>query len=100
MSLDLIAFLSGNVPGGIWLLSALLIFFSLICYFIWHSIGFWGKARLSNIMIKGWAVIFILYAIVWFYHRPPPIPTRIIVRYWQPDTVEIDTWRSLGLSDA
>ena len=99
MNGDLIAYLSGNIPGGIYLLLVVLAAFIIIWWLIWWGTRFWKKKQLLKGWIIGITAILVIYVIVWKRSHPLPLPVRVIVL--EDNSIDpIQEWRCLGYADA
>lgn len=96
---DQIAYLSGKIPGGIWLVPILGIIFTLIWFTVWKGTGFWSRKHYHRLLWRGWLILIILYSIAWSINRPPPIPIRIIVSADLSDTNNDNAWQVRGIAD-
>jgi len=74
----LVDILSGNVPGGILLLGALLIIATLAPLFF-QSSKLISKDTAKKTIIFSYVIILGLYSLIWVIARPVPPPKRIIV---------------------
>ncbi len=96
---DLVVYLSGWVPGGLWLLGGALVFFCLIWWSAWTGTRFWSRKRLVRFTIQGWVIIILLYSVWWITDPPPHIPIRTFVICDIPDSSVENTWKIRGIAD-
>ncbi len=76
---DYIVFLSGTIPHGIAILSAVLTLFAAVWLFVWKGTNFWSVRHYWKILSRVYFIVIVAYVTYWLKNRPPPIPTRIIV---------------------
>ncbi len=98
MTGDLIAYLSGNIPGGIYLLLVGIFAFALIWWLIWWGTKFWSIDRFFKILALGWLVIIGIYFIAWKSSHPAPLPIRVVVAADDSPSA-LGNWRLTGLVD-
>ncbi len=98
MTGDLIAYLSGNIPGGIYLLLVGIFAFALIWWLVWWGTKFWGIGRFFQGLAIGWIVIIGIYFVAWKRSHPAPLPIRVVVV--ADDSINPpDKWKLTGLVD-
>ncbi len=95
MNHDLVVFLSGWIPFGIYLPRLVGFFLSIIWLVVWAGTRFWEKRVLRRNLIRIWALIFILYFTAWFIDPPPAIPIRVTL-FEHPDST---SWQACGVSE-
>ena len=99
MSGDLIAYLSGNIPGGIYLLSVVIAAFIIIWWLIWWGTRFWKKSHLFKGWVIGIIAILVIYVVAWKRSHPLPLPIRVIVL--EAECVDPqENWYCMGFADA
>ena len=99
MTPDIIIYLSGHLPLGIYLIPLAGGSFSLAWWFVWLSAKFWDRAFFYRILGRGWMVIFTAYLVLWLLNRPDPIPIRVIVAELQQASENDNNWRTRGVAD-
>ncbi|HHE47279.1 MAG TPA: hypothetical protein ENL08_06235, partial [Bacteroidetes bacterium] len=98
MNGDLIAYLSGNIPGGIYLLLVGIVAFAVIWWLVWHGTKFWNVSRFFMALMLGWVIITGVYVIAWRRSQPPPLPIRVVVSA-DDSGDHPKNWRLTGLED-
>jgi len=100
MTPDYIRYLSGEIPGGIFLLAGVLAVFCGVWWLVWRWTGFWDNIFFRRVLIRGVAALILLYVIVWATNRPPHIPTRVVVWAQIPADLPAESWRTEMAADA
>ncbi len=81
---DILDYLGGRIPLGLWLLPVVGGLFSCIWWVVWKGTNFWGIARFRRVMLYGWMLVVAAYMVSWIIRRPPPIPLRVIIYAAEP----------------
>jgi hypothetical protein len=80
---ELFSFLSGNIPGGMFLLSFVLLAVNIALYFFYKSSKLFPKETYYQKLWKYNFFIIALYVFLWFMLRPAGIPERVLVLPFQ-----------------
>jgi len=84
MSPDLLEYVSGRIPMGIWLIPLVGVIFSFIWEAVWHGTKFYDARRRRRVHLYGWLAVFSLYTAVWSVFAPPSIPRRVMLVIGEP----------------
>jgi len=98
MTADLLDYLNGNVPMGLWIIPFIGGLFTFMWWVIWKGTGFWDKKRFIRLTSIGWIIIIASYATYWRLHPPPTIPTRVFIRAGDGIGVSPGAWAE-GVTD-
>ena len=79
MQYDLIHYISGSIPFGIWLLPIVGAAFTFVWWVVWIGTKFWSMNQFWKTLVYGWLVTVLLYSSVWLADRPSPIPQRVMI---------------------
>ena len=95
---DILEYLNGNVPMGLWALPFIGGLFTFVWWFVWHSTRFWDLKRFWRIFAIGWIIILASYTSFWRLNPPQTIPTRVFVRAGDGIGVSPGAWAE-GVAD-
>jgi len=76
---DFFDFISGNVPGGIFLLLMPLAIVLFVLGYLNRHAQIFSRAKFKVVATSISALLFCLYGAVWYFHRPPRDRVRIAV---------------------
>lgn len=76
--IEIIDFLSGEVPGGILLLILILFIINLIFFFFYKGSKLLNKKQYKDKIIKSSLFLLVVYISLWFLLSPPKIPDSVI----------------------
>jgi tetratricopeptide (TPR) repeat protein len=82
---DILHFLSGEVPGGILLLSFIVLVINLALYYLYNSSKLFTKEAYKRKAIRANIFIFGAYLVLWIFLEPPKLPERVIILPFQTE---------------
>ena len=80
---ELFSFLSGHIPGGLFLLSFVLLSLNIALYYFYKSSKLFPKETYYHKLWKYNFFIIALYVFLWFFLRPAGIPEKVLVLPFQ-----------------
>jgi tetratricopeptide (TPR) repeat protein len=99
MTPDILDYLSGRIPLGLWLLPLVGSTFAFVWWVVWSGTKFWSAEQFRRMLLIGWTLVFASYMAAWSVLRPPPIPIRILVTAGEPGEKTPGPWAE-GVADA